>query len=61
MAKQQSFADKLKGKKKDTNVVVKCVFSELDETKQTWKFRERYLHLKDASELETVIKDRIAH
>ncbi|NOY06319.1 MAG: hypothetical protein GXO82_06775 [Chlorobi bacterium] len=61
MAKQQSFADKLKGKKKDTTVVVKCVFSELDEEKQTWKFRERLLHLKDVSELETVIKDKIAH
>lgn|GEM_PF-283161 len=61
MAKQQSFADKLKGKKKDTNIVVKFVLSEKDEAKQTWKFRERYLHVKDTAELETVIKEKTAH
>ena len=54
MAKQQSFADKSKGKEKSDTVSVKCVFSIFDESKGTWKFRERMVRVKDIKEAESV-------
>ncbi len=54
MAKQQSFADKSKSKSKSEFTSVKCIFSVLDETSRTWKFRQRMVKVKDLKELDTL-------
>lgn len=53
MAKQQSFADKVKGKSaKPDFITVKCIISYKDEQTGTWKFRERFTKIKDIGEVE---------
>ena len=54
MAKQQTFADKAKGKVKADHIAVKCIVSVFDEGTQSWKFRERIIKVKDAKELEAM-------
>lgn len=50
MAKQQSFADKAKAKKKSDFVMVKVVKSVLSD-KGTIKFNERFVKLSDISKV----------
>ncbi len=52
MAKQQSFADKVKGKSKSDHLSVKCIISYKDEQTGTWKFRERFVKVKEISEID---------
>jgi hypothetical protein len=54
MAKQQSFADKSKGKLKSDTISVKCIVSSFDENTKAWKFRERMVKVKDPKEIETM-------
>ncbi len=46
MAKQQSFADKAKGKKKVEGVTVKLIKS-VKTTKGSYKFNEKFIRLDD--------------
>ncbi|MGE5797468.1 MAG: hypothetical protein ACM34O_07370 [Ignavibacteria bacterium] len=55
MAKQQSFAEKAKGKKKDTGVNVKLIKT-VKTDKGTYKFNERFVKLDDISKV-SQIKD----
>ncbi len=50
MAKQQSFADKAKGKKKQDFIMVKVVKS-IGTDKGTFKFNERFVKLSDISKV----------
>jgi hypothetical protein len=50
MAKQQSFADKAKGKKKQDFIMVKVVKS-VGTDKGTFKFNERFVKLSDISKV----------
>lgn len=50
MAKVQSFADKAKGKKKDTHVSVKVVRA-VKSSKGTFKFNEKFVKLDDISKV----------
>jgi hypothetical protein len=50
MAKQQSFADKAKVKKKDSHVTVKMIKTVKTE-KGTYKFNERFVKLSDISKV----------
>ena len=50
MAKQQSFADKAKGKKKVEGVTVKLIKS-VKTTKGSYKFNEKFLRLDDISKV----------
>lgn len=50
MAKQQSFADKAKGKKKVEGVTVKVIKSVKSE-KGSYKFNEKYVRLADISKV----------
>lgn len=50
MAKQQSFADKAKGKKKQDFIMVKVVKS-VGTDKGTFKFNERFVKLSDISKI----------
>lgn len=52
MAKQQTFADKAKGKAKSDTIMVKCIATVFDENSKTWKFRERMVRVKDVKEAE---------
>jgi hypothetical protein len=54
MAKQQSFADKSKGKLKSDTIMVKCVGTVQDPERKTWKFRQRMVRVKDLKEAENV-------
>ena len=54
MAKQQTFADKSKGKAKSEFISVKCIVSAYDDGTKAWKFRERMVKVKDPKELETM-------
>jgi hypothetical protein len=51
VAKKQSFADKSKTKEKADMVSIKCVVSVFDENSQSWKFREKMVRVKSASDL----------
>ena len=51
MAKQQTFADKSKGKKEAEGVVIKCIVSQFDDVTQSWKFRERMVHTASTADL----------
>jgi hypothetical protein len=53
MAKQQSFADKAKGKKKQDFIMVKVVKS-VGTNKGTFKFNERFVKLSDISKITEV-------
>jgi len=53
VAKQQTFGDKAKGKVKSDTISVKCIFSVQDETKGTWKFKERVVRVKDVKDAES--------
>jgi hypothetical protein len=50
MAKQQSFADKAKAKKKETGITVKFIKTVKTE-KGTYKFNERFVKLDDISKV----------
>ena len=50
MAKQQSFADKAKAKKKETGVTVKLIKT-VKTSKGTFKFNERFVKLDDISKV----------
>ncbi|NWF48917.1 MAG: hypothetical protein HXY49_00055 [Ignavibacteriaceae bacterium] len=50
MAKQQSFADKAKGKKKVEGVTVK-VIKTVKTNKGTYKFNEKFVRLDDISKV----------
>lgn len=50
MAKQQSFADKAKSKKKQDSIMVKVVKS-VGTDKGTFKFNERFVKLSDISKI----------
>ena len=50
MAKQQSFADKAKAKKKESGVTVKLIKTVKTE-KGTYKFNERFVKLDDISKV----------
>lgn len=50
MAKQQSFADKAKGKKKQDFIMVKVVKA-VGTEKGTFKFNERFVKLSDISKI----------
>ncbi len=50
MAKQQSFADKAKGKKKQDFIMVKVVKS-VGTDKGTFKFNERFVKLSDINKI----------
>jgi hypothetical protein len=51
VAKQQSFADKSKGKAKSDTVSVKCIFSVQDETSGSWKFRQKLVKVKEPKDV----------
>ncbi|HAB51589.1 MAG TPA: hypothetical protein DCE80_05355, partial [Ignavibacteriales bacterium] len=53
MAKQQSFADKAKVKKKDSHVNVKVVKA-IKTDKGSYKFSERFVKLDDISKVTTI-------
>lgn len=53
MAKQQSFADKSKSKKKESGVTVKFIKSVKTE-KGTYKFNERFVKLDDISKIANI-------
>lgn len=50
MAKTQTFADKAKGKKKDTTVNVK-VIKTVKTPKGTFKFSEKFVRIEDISKI----------
>ncbi len=50
MAKQQSFADKAKGKKKEGGINVKLIKT-VKTSKGTFKFNERFVRLDDISKV----------
>jgi hypothetical protein len=50
MAKQQSFADKARAKKKDSSVTVKLIKT-IKTDKGTYKFNERFVKLDDISKV----------
>jgi len=50
MAKQQTFADKTKSKKKETGVTVKLIKTVKTE-KGTYKFNERFVKLDDITKI----------
>ena len=50
MAKQQSFADKAKAKKKESVVTVKLIKT-VKTSKGTYKFNERFVKLDDISKV----------
>ncbi len=50
MAKQQSFADKAKAKKKDPHVTVK-VIKTVKSDKGSYKFNEKFVKLEDISKV----------
>jgi predicted nucleotidyltransferase len=50
MAKQQSFADKAKAKKKESGVTVKLIKTVKTE-KGTYKFNERFVKIDDISKV----------
>ncbi len=50
MAKQHSFADKAKAKKKDSTVNVKVIRA-VKSTKGSYKFNERFVKLEDISKV----------
>ncbi len=50
MAKQQTFADKAKGKKKDTKVTVKVVRS-VKSQKGSYQFIENFVKLDDVNQV----------
>ena len=50
MAKQQSFADKAKAKKKESGVTVKLIKT-VKTSKGTYKFNERFVKLDDISKV----------
>lgn len=50
MAKQQSFADKSKAKKKESGITVKLIKTVKTE-KGTYKFNERFVKLDDISKV----------
>jgi len=50
MAKQQSFADKARAKKKESGVTVKLIKTVKTE-KGTYKFNERFVRLDDISKV----------
>ncbi len=54
MAKQQTFADKAKGKAKSDFAVYKCVIPVFDTTTSSWKFRQRIVKAKDPKEIESM-------
>jgi hypothetical protein len=54
VAKQQSFADKSKGKTKSDTSFVKCIVSMPDERKGTWKFREKMVKVKDPKDIQNM-------
>jgi hypothetical protein len=54
MAKQQTFADKAKGKQKADTVMVKCIATVFDDGSKTWKFRERMVRVKDVKDVESM-------
>ncbi len=54
MAKQQSFADKAKAKSKSDTQTIKCVVSVFDQKSGSWKFRERFMQVKDQKEIENL-------
>jgi hypothetical protein len=54
VAKQQSFADKSKGKLKSDVISVKCIVSVFDENSGSWKFREKLVKVKDVKDLQTM-------
>jgi len=53
MAKQQSFADKAKGKKKDSTVNVK-VIKTMKTAKGSYKFSEKFVKLEDISKVSEI-------
>ena len=53
MAKQQTFADKAKAKKKDSGVSVKLIKS-VKSSKGTFKFNERFVKLDDISKVSDI-------
>ena len=53
MAKQQSFADKAKGKKKSSHITVKFVKTVRTE-KGSYKFQERLVKLDDPNKVTTL-------
>ena len=53
MAKQQSFADKAKGKKKASHITVKFVKTVKSE-KGSYKFQEKYVKLDDVNKVTTL-------
>lgn len=53
MAKQQSFADKAKAKKKDTSVNVKVVKA-VKSGKGSYKFNERFVKLDDINKVSEI-------
>jgi hypothetical protein len=50
MAKQQSFADKAKAKKKESGVTVKLIKT-IKTEKGTYKFNERFVRIDDISKV----------
>ena len=50
MAKQQSFADKAKAKKKESGVTVKLIKT-IKTDKGTYKFNERFVRIDDISKV----------
>lgn len=53
MAKQQTFADKAKGKKKVEGVNVKLIKA-VKTSKGTYKFNERFVKLEDINKVSTI-------
>ena len=53
MAKQQSFADKARAKKKESGVTVKLIKTVKTE-KGTYKFNERFVKLDDISKVSDI-------
>ena len=53
MAKQQSFADKAKGKKKDSSVNVKLIKT-VKTSKGTFKFNEKFVKLDDINKVSEI-------
>ncbi|MDO8550598.1 MAG: hypothetical protein Q7S39_10685 [Ignavibacteria bacterium] len=53
MAKQQSFADKAKAKKKESGVTVKLIKT-VKTDKGTYKFNERFVKLDDISKVSEI-------
>ncbi len=53
MAKQQSFADKAKAKKKDSSVSVKLIKA-IKSSKGSYKFNEKFVKLDDISKISEI-------